>query len=150
MAILVAILAIGVVFISPNKKEEKLIAVRVVDGDTIEISTGEIVRYIGIDTPEKGECYYEEAKEMNEDLVLNKEVRLESDKSDKDKYGRLLRYVYVGNNLINETLVRYGYAVYMPVAPDLSLAWIFEWEEKEAKDEQLGLWANCYGNGKDI
>jgi|GEM_PF-927493 len=83
---------------------------RVIDGDTFELSNGEKVRMICIDTPEQGEEGYEEAKAYLESLVLNKIVRLEKDVSEKDKYNRLLRYVYTEDLFVNKELVEEGYA----------------------------------------
>lgn len=68
---------------------------RVIDGDTIVLSNGEKLRYIGIDTPERGECGYEQAKERNKQLVTGQTVWLEKDKNNRDRYQRLLRYVYI-------------------------------------------------------
>ena len=71
----------------------------IVDGDTIDVEIGGAtyrVRYIGIDTPERGDCYFDEAKDKNAELVLGQYVRLVKDVSETDRYGRLLRYVYVG------------------------------------------------------
>lgn len=87
----------------------------VIDGDTFEIASGEKVRLICIDAPEIGKEGSQESKEFLESLILDKEVRLESDIDDKDDYGRLLRYVYVndseGNELfINKEIVQQGYA----------------------------------------
>ncbi len=67
---------------------------QVIDGDTIVIEGGHHVRYIGIDASERDEPLYREAKEANGALVKGKTVRLERDVSDRDRYGRLLRYVY--------------------------------------------------------
>lgn len=96
------------VSVTPPTQEEAQITVRrVVDGDTIELSTGQRLRYIGIDTPEtNGGCFSLEAKLANEQLVLNKPVRLEKDVSETDRYGRLLRYVWVGETFVNDQLVR--------------------------------------------
>ena len=72
--------------------------IQVIDGDTITVEGGYRVRYIGIDTPETHpvpEAYGTEAWQVNRQLVAGREVRLEQDKSNTDKYGRLLRYVYV-------------------------------------------------------
>lgn len=87
----------------------------VIDGDTFKLWNGEIVRLICVDAPEKGKIGYEEAKEFLSFLILSKEVRLEKDVSDKDEYGRLLRYVYVieKNNdevFVNKEIVQQGYA----------------------------------------
>ncbi|MEA2016532.1 MAG: thermonuclease family protein [Actinomycetota bacterium] len=77
------------------------VSYRVIDGDTIELENGDIVRYIGINTPETDEFYGDIATSKNSDLVLNKTLRLEKDVSETDKYGRLLRYVYVGDIFVN-------------------------------------------------
>ena len=119
----------------------------VIDGDTIIISTGEKVRYIGINTPEihhptkKVECFGKEASEKNRELVLGKEVRLEKDISDKDKYGRLLRYVYVGELFVNDYLVRNGFANVATFPPNVQFKNIFLEAEKEARENGRGLWA---------
>ncbi|MBM3256138.1 MAG: thermonuclease family protein [Candidatus Moranbacteria bacterium] len=121
--------------------------VYVVDGDTIDISTGERVRYVGVDTPEtkhpiKGvECFGREAAEKNKELILGKEVRLEKDISDKDKYGRLLRYVYLDNLFINDYLARNGFAHAATFPPDVKFSKIFLAAEREARENLRGLWA---------
>ena len=83
---------------------------RIIDGDTFELGSGERVRLICIDTPEIGQKEYAEAKEFLSGLILGKRVRLEKDVSEKDAYGRLLRYVYVGDLFVNKELVEKGYA----------------------------------------
>jgi endonuclease YncB( thermonuclease family) len=126
----------------------------VYDGDTVEISTGERVRYIGIDATEvqhgnqKAQCFSGEAAEKNKELVLNKEVKLEKDVSDKDKYGRLLRYVYlpageagVGNIFVNKYLTRFGFAYDWAVSPDVKFSQELKEAQNEARANQRGLWA---------
>jgi micrococcal nuclease len=83
----------------------------VIDGDTIRLSNGERVRYIGIDAPEKGEPYFEEATRANEQLVQNRSLSLETDVTNEDRYGRLLRYVFAEDILVNAELVRQGLAL---------------------------------------
>ncbi|MDD5699852.1 MAG: thermonuclease family protein [Candidatus Nanoarchaeia archaeon] len=83
---------------------------RVVDGDTIKINGNETVRFLGINTPERGELYYKEAKEFLEKLILNKTVKIERGKEDRDMYERLLRYVFLGDENINLKLVEEGLA----------------------------------------
>jgi len=92
---------------TPTATSDYVLVIRVIDGDTVELSTGERVRYIGIDTPEIGKCYYVESSAKNAEFVDGQIVRLEKDVSETDIYGRLLRYVYVnglrpitGGNLI--------------------------------------------------
>ncbi|MEK6873121.1 MAG: thermonuclease family protein [Nanoarchaeota archaeon] len=83
---------------------------KVIDGDTVVVG-GESIRLLGIDTNERGEKCYKEAKIRLEELVLNKEIKLERDVKDKDQYKRLLRYVFVEENeegLINVNLILVG------------------------------------------
>lgn len=120
--------------------------VRVYDGDTIEINTGQKVRYIGVDSAEfypAPQCFSKEAKKENESLVLEKEIKLVKDKSETDKYGRLLRYVYVGDVFVNDYMVRNGYAKVMTIPPDVERAGQFTEVEKVAKENRLGFWKNC-------
>ncbi|OGG06190.1 hypothetical protein A2872_04445 [Candidatus Gottesmanbacteria bacterium RIFCSPHIGHO2_01_FULL_42_12] len=122
---------------------------RVVDGDTIELDNGDKVRYIGVNTPETVdprkpvECFGEEAKAKNKELVEWKLVRLEKDITDKDKYGRLLRYVYIQNTFVNDFLVRQGYANVATYPPDVKFVSQFLEAEKYARENKLGLWSKC-------
>lgn len=120
---------------------------RVIDGDTIELENGEKLRYIGINTPEsvdprrKVECFGKEASAFNKNLVEGKRIRLERDVSDRDKYGRLLRFAYLEyGRLVNEVLVREGYAYASPYMPDLSKSDFFREAESDAKSNHRGLW----------
>jgi len=113
---------------------------KVIDGDTVTIQSGEKVRYVGIDCPERGDNYSKEAKKRNEELVKGKEVVLKKDQTDKDKYDRLLRYVYIDNNLINQILINEGLARVYILPPDDSQEENFTNAQKEAKDKMLGIW----------
>jgi endonuclease YncB( thermonuclease family) len=77
----------------PKREARTYVVTRVVDGDTIELANGEAVRIVGIDTPEVGQCGYEQASNHMADLVLGKSVALRVSDEDADRYGRLLRYV---------------------------------------------------------
>jgi micrococcal nuclease len=112
----------------------------VIDGDTIIIAGGYHVRYIGIDAPEKGETYFMEATEANRQFVKGKKVKLERDRSEKDKYGRLLYYVYVDNILVNAEMVRLGYAYAKTYSPDTKHQLYLEAMEIEAKQLKRGIW----------
>ncbi|MCK5624921.1 thermonuclease family protein [Candidatus Pacearchaeota archaeon] len=103
---------------------------RVIDGDTVE-SNDTSIRLLGINTPERGEKYYLEAKEFLEELVLNKTVRLEFGKEREDRYGRTLAYIYIGNENINLKLVEEGYAnFYFPSGKDIHYNEFMEaWEK---------------------
>ncbi len=117
-------------------------ATRAIDGDTLELSTKEKVRLSGIDTPEKDECYYKEAKQRLSELVAGKQVYLERDYTNKDKYHRLLRYVYVGNNEVNVILVEKGYArVYDKYAYDTKKYKRLKDIETLAVREGRGIWS---------
>lgn len=120
---------------------------RVIDGDTIELNTGQRVRYIGIDTPEitkgKNECFGQEAKLFNQELVLNKQVVLTKDISETDRYGRLLRYVYIDGQFINEELVKKGYATSATFPPDVKYSSYFNQLQSQARALNLGLWGGC-------
>jgi len=122
---------------------------RVIDGDTIEIKGGERVRYIGIDTPETIDprkpiqCFGVEASKKNKELVGGKTVRLEKDITNRDKYNRLLRYVYVGNVFINLELVKQGFAYSYPYPPDIKYQDQFIKAQQEAQKTKQGLWNAC-------
>lgn len=133
----------------PTKDTRLYMVKRVVDGDTIELDTGEKVRYIGINTPETVDprrpvqCFGAEATKKNKELVEWKLVRLEKDVSDKDKYGRLLRYVYLENNFINDVLIKEGFAQTATYPPDVKFADQFRQSEQYARENNLGLWSKC-------
>ncbi len=130
---------------------------RVKDGDTIELENGEVVRYIGIDTPESVhprrpiECFGIEASLKNKELVEGKRVRLEKDITDRDKYGRLLRYVYIEDQksgfeadfFVNLELVKEGYASVYTYPPDVKYNELFLEAQKNARENNLGLWNAC-------
>ncbi|MBB5325215.1 micrococcal nuclease [Anoxybacillus tepidamans] len=124
--------------------------IRVVDGDTIEVkfSTGATakVRLIGVNTPETVapnrpvEKYGKEASNYTKKRLTNKTVTLEFDVGIKDKYGRLLAYVWVGKELYNETLVKEGYARVMTIQPNVKYQEKFIKAERAARQSKKGLW----------
>ncbi len=131
--------------------------VRVVDGDTIIVlidGREERLRYIGIDAPESVapdqpvECYGPEASKENERLVGGQKVYLEADTEDRDRYGRLLRYVYVdgqdGNlTMVNEQLVASGFAEAGSYPPNERYSDNLFAAEREASRLEAGLWRSC-------
>jgi len=112
----------------------------VVDGDTIVLSDGSRVRLTGINTPEYGMYFFEEAKEVLEAIVLGREVILEKDITDKDKYGRLLKYVYTGDLFVNLEMVKRGFANAYTYPPDVKYTERFLEAERYARENNLGLW----------
>jgi micrococcal nuclease len=123
---------------------------RVVDGDTIVVD-GESVRLIGIDTPESVkpgtpvECFAKEASAFTERLVEGRRVRLERDVEERDRYDRLLGYVYRrGDGLfVNAELVRRGYATPATFPPNVRHADEFSRLAREAREAGRGLWSAC-------
>lgn len=79
-----------------TRRTQTYLVTRVIDGDTVELGNGESVRVVGIDTPERGECGYAEATANLQRLALGKRVRLGDSDEDRDRYGRLLRYLDIG------------------------------------------------------
>ena len=122
---------------------------RVVDGDTFVLIGGERVRLIGIDTPESVhpekpvEPFGREASAYLKKLVEGKGVRLEFDVQDRDRYGRLLAYVYLGDGtFVNAEIVRNGYAAVLTVPPNVTHAEEFLALQREAREGRRGLWSN--------
>jgi len=120
---------------------------RIIDGDTIEVAKLGKVRYIGINTPELShpklgiELLAAEACEMNKRLVLGKTVALEYDVQTRDRYGRILAYVYTGSTFVNAYLVETGYAQLMTVPPNVKYAALFQRLQQKAVSNHIGLWS---------
>jgi micrococcal nuclease len=123
--------------------------VRVTDGDTVrvELDSGreERVRYIGIDTPEptQGECFADEATAANARLVEGRAVRLVPGEERRDRYGRLLAYVYAGDVFVNARLLREGFAEPLVVRPNDRFEARFAVLAGDARRAGRGLWASC-------
>ena len=113
---------------------------RVIDGDTLVLVGGERVRLIGIDTPEKGMPCSQEAKKRLEQLVLGKHVLLAKDVSERDKYGRLVRYVYSKRVFVNLAIVEEGFATSYEFEPDTLKSEVFKEAENMAKENGGCLW----------
>jgi len=128
---------------TPIPKSQTARVIRIIDGDTIEVQIDDVsykVRLIGVDAPEQGQPFYEEAMEYNREFVENQTVVLVRDVSETDKYGRLLRYVYVGDIFVNAELVRRGYAQVATYPPDVEFADYFVELQREAREAGEGLW----------
>ena len=123
--------------------------VRVVDGDTIHVRLGERlekVRYIGVNTPEVHHPTRGEepggraAAGVNGQLVNGRRVRLELDAQSRDRFGRLLAYVWVDATMVNAELVRRGVAQVMTVPPNVRYQALFVRLQREAREAGRGLW----------
>lgn len=117
-------------------------AIRVIDGDTFITNNKETIRLIGIDAPEIGRPYSRIATNELKGLILLNCLVLEKDISNKDKFGRLLRYVYADNYSVNEALVQKGLAIAAKYEPDIKYSAKFEELESYAKNKKLGIWNN--------
>jgi micrococcal nuclease len=124
----------------------------VVDGDTIRVDLDgqeTAVRLIGVDTPERDgpytslECYGEEASRFTHDALDGRTVELEFDAERTDRFDRTLAYVWLDGALFNERLVRSGYAVVTTFPPNVRYVERFTAAQREARDEQRGLWGAC-------
>lgn len=119
---------------------------KVVDGDTIWVQNLGKVRYTGIDAPEikhsdrEAEPYGYEAMEANRRLVLGKRVKIELDTAKRDRYGRVLAYVYSGPVFVNAYLIEAGYAYPVKVKPNVKYYKLFVRLQTEAAESGRGLW----------
>lgn len=159
-----ALLLLGIWFLnefnhdeSPDRRGssgEATVAVdRVVDGDTVRVwidGKSESVRYIGIDTPESVkpdspvECFGEEAKRFNQELLDDSpRVTLVFGREKRDRFGRLLAYVYSGGRLLQAEMLRLGFAITLEVPPNTSRASEFSELEEAARAAGRGLWSAC-------
>src|SRR3954466_2490636 len=127
---------------------------RVVDGDTVHVAidgTDETVRYIGIDTPESVkpgtpvQCFAKAASAANERLVDGRRVRLSYDAERRDRYGRLLAYVYRDGDdaFVNARLVEDGYARTLTIPPNVRFAGRLAALARSAREQRRGLWRAC-------
>jgi micrococcal nuclease len=157
---LLLLIAVVVVLVARGGGESKRTTlgraqvVRVVDGDTIRVRLDgrtERVRYIGIDTPESVEpgtsvqCFAKRASAANARLVAGRTVRLVGDVEQRDRYGRLLAYVYrePEGTFVNAALVRDGYARTLTIAPNVAHARELADLARAARREHRGLWSAC-------
>ncbi len=120
---------------------------RVIDGDTVELDSGERVRYLLVDTPEsttQNECFGDEASSFNRQLVGGREVRLTYDVECEDRFGRLLAFVEVDGRDVNELLLERGFACVLQIPPNgEDRVDAYEGVEARAKNEGRGLWGAC-------
>ena len=117
---------------------------RIVDGDTFYCADGRKVRLIGIDSPELSQGEYgRDARDALQDLMpLGGAVRLEGDAAPRDRWGRTLAWAWSDNRLINEAMVRGGWAVLYTVPPNVKYAGRLERAQKTAREARAGLWGS--------
>jgi len=142
-AVIIFFLILISAFLISNYIEENksYIVADVVDGDTFKTVDGKTIRLTGINAPEVGENYYEEAKDKLKEMVYRKKIRLERDASNKDVYGRLLRYVYVDYLFVNAEMVRLGLAKFEEVEPNKKYSKLFLDLENKARKTKRYIWS---------
>ena len=140
----------SILLIGATEVEEKSIGVKWVnDGDTIVLSDGRHVRYIGINAPEiahdnqKAEAFGYAAKKYNQSLIRFKKVRLEFDKEKYDRYGRLLGYIFLlDGTFINKEMIEKGYAYALPRKPNVKYHTMLLQTQRDAMSAKQGMWRN--------
>jgi micrococcal nuclease len=135
------ILVLGMFFLSNYIQTNKQYLVsEIIDGDTFKTNDGRTIRLIGINAPEIGEPCSIEAKDKLKDLIYRKEIRLESDEGNKDKYGRLLRYVYADDLFVNSEMIRLGLAKTEEIEPNDKYSELFLELESTARKARRCMW----------
>jgi micrococcal nuclease len=130
---------------SSGVPEETVTVTRIIDGDTLDVRFGDgtvdRVRLIGIDGPEPGQPFAAQASAHLASLVEGREVVMVSDVSDRDRFDRLLGYLFVGSLFVNEEMVRAGWAWAVRYPPDTAMALVLEAAQEQAQTAGVGLWA---------
>ncbi|MEK7502307.1 MAG: thermonuclease family protein [Patescibacteria group bacterium] len=125
-----------------SKLPKSAVVKRVIDGDTVELFNGTVLRYLGITAPEEGELFAEKSTKLNQQLVEGKEIKLEYDNYTSDKFGRILAYPIINEVNVCIELVRKGMAelvIYQKRKPFIHQVQLLEVQE-EAKKQKLGIW----------
>lgn len=143
---------------TPTPAAERTIhtVAHVIDGDTIVLQNGAHVRLLGIDTPEREECYYQPAGTFLRDWIGDETIELERDVRNRDEYDRLLRYVYIHQvpdgtptttpQLVNQVLLERGYATILPIGDDRRYRDQFRSVYEAARAAERGRWGACAGS----
>ena len=124
-----------------TQQSDTISSIEIIDGDTFRLETGEKVRLIGIDAPELSQPGGELSREYLAHLICGKRVTLEKGSEDRDRYNRLLRFVYIDDLCINEEMIRQGYAEarYLPENP---IREYYLQLEIQAETARAGLWSD--------
>ena len=126
-----------------TKLPKSAVVKRGIDGDTVELFNGTVLRYTGITAPEEGESFADEATKLNKELVEGKEIKLEYDNYTSDKFGRILAYAIVDGKNVSVELVQKGMAelvIYQKRKPFIYQTQLLEAQE-QAKQKKLGIWS---------
>jgi micrococcal nuclease len=131
-----------------SEQSEKALVVKIVDGDTVDVQIpGQIdterIRIIGINTPEKDQCYFNEANEKATTLLKDQEILLEKDDSqgDKDKYGRTLSHILINDTNYGEIMIKEGFAKEYTYNKPYKYQSVFKEAQDFAMENDLGIWS---------
>jgi micrococcal nuclease len=128
----------------PSGPAPDCLVARVVDGDTFYCRDGRKVRLLGVDSPERGQgaSWLQAQRALARLMPIGRTIRLEGDVAGTDRYGRVLAWVWVGGTLVNEAMVRDGWAVRFTVPPNVKYADRVERAQNEARARRAGLWSS--------
>ncbi|MCP4684053.1 MAG: hypothetical protein GY867_01270 [bacterium] len=144
IALLIVVLRLVEEVGQERRPSDRFVVARIIDGDTIELEGGDRLRLLAIDTPERGERFYDEASAMLERLALGKTARIEFAGRRRDGYGRLLGYLFIDSLYINRAVIDSGLGyVYLFKDTDLNSPLIEELlkAQRSAINRDVGLWA---------
>ncbi|HEX7401753.1 MAG TPA: thermonuclease family protein [candidate division Zixibacteria bacterium] len=138
LSFVLALVLLVYLFYAPSKQ----VGIKeVIDGDTIELESGERVRYIGIDTPEKDQPFFGEATRANRELLKKGKYSLEYDNDREDDWGRTLAYVWIDTLMVNAELVREGLASVYLISPNFKHKEELIAFQNEARAKGSGIWS---------
>lgn len=129
------------VLASQSLPAEQLVVKKVSSGERVKLSSGEKIRYIGVDAPADGDFFFEECRQANKNLVGGKQITIEYDVRRKDGNGNLLGYVYAGDAFVNAQLLKNGFGIVYITPPNQKYADLFISLQKEARKNRRGIWA---------
>ena len=129
-------------------QDYNMTVVEILDGDTFDLGNEERVRIIGINTPEKGRPFSDDATEALSEMIMGKEVTLVNDSKndDADSSGRLLRHVYVNDSLVNYEMIRMGMAFWYPYSSGTDMDESYQEAQESAANDHVGLWTESQYN----
>jgi len=132
----------------PTPQNPNMTVTEVIDGDTFYLGNGDKVRMLGINTPESGRPYAQEATDFLTNMILGKEVTLVNDSKngDSDTYGRLLSHVYVNDTFVNYEIIKAGYAFWYPYTSGTDFDTEYEEAQTSASNNAVGLWTESSYN----
>lgn len=132
--------------VSPHSVQVRI--EKVIDGDTVVTATAQKIRYIGINAPEVGQPFASDAATFNKQLVEGKQATLVFDVEQKDQYGRVLGYLFVGKTFVNGEMVKNGWAISDNISPNTTHLKDLLQDEQLAKNQCKGIWQSYCALGK--